>query len=118
MISFGQGGVCTHDVKVQLYWECHKNFAHLPIFIYIVESNGRWAKEGCNWGHGRMAADKPCPQLQPSLRWAKFLWLPQNISTLINLKIPTQSNPVLWFFDEKLEFRQSEVCGTLDCGTG
>ena len=27
------------------------------------------SKEGCNWGHGLSlrAADKPCPQLQPSL---------------------------------------------------
>ena len=44
MISFGQGGVCTYDVKVQLYWEGRKNFAHLPLFIWhhLVALNLKW----------------------------------------------------------------------------
>ena len=35
------GGVCTYGVKVQLFWEGHKNFAHLPHFVWhhLVESN-------------------------------------------------------------------------------
>ena len=39
-------------------------------------------KKGCNWGHGLssslMAADKPCPQLQPSLGYFTSIYSKQS----------------------------------------
>ena len=41
-------------------------------WLTLKPNNRVGPKEGCNWGHGlsaaiKRAADKPCPQLQPSL---------------------------------------------------
>ena len=83
----------TTNYKVHIFWEGHKNMTKSPNFFWQNGLLSKFFSKFFDFLKKWAAADKPCPQLQPTLLrrpfcqkkfgdFVIFLWPSQNIWTL------------------------------------